>query len=145
MSVISQKTNDGVQIQIANHLSELERLLAALEEFGEFHLLSAEVLFCARLALEEMITNLLKYGYSDGNEHLIFIRLTLRENKLAIEIKNDADAFNPFEEQASPARKSLHEKAYGGHGLRLVRALMDELHYQRQQGNNILAMEKRLS
>jgi anti-sigma regulatory factor (Ser/Thr protein kinase) len=122
----------------------LERLLAALEEFGKFHLLSADVLFSARLALEEMITNLFKYGYQDSADHLIFIRLWLGENELAMEIQNDGDAFNPIEEQAAPAKRNLHEKARGGHGLRLVRTLMDELQYQRQQDNNILTIKKKL-
>ena len=144
MAVNSKKINDGMQIQIGNRLSELERLLTTLEEFGEFHLLSAEVLFCARLALEEMITNLLKYGYQDGADHLILVRLALSENELTMEIKNDGDAFNPIEEQAIPARRNLHEKARGGHGLRLVRTLMDELQYQRQHDNNILTIRKKL-
>ena len=144
IAVNNKKINTGVQIQIANHLSELERLLTTLEAFGEFHLLSAEVLFCARLALEEMITNLLKYGYTDGDEHLIFVRLSLSENELTMEINNDGDAFNPFEEQAIPATRNLHEKAQGGHGLRLVRTLMDELQYQRQHDNNVLTIKKKL-
>jgi anti-sigma regulatory factor (Ser/Thr protein kinase) len=61
-----------------------------------------------------------------------------------MEIENDADAFNPFEANVNPPAREAMEKAKGGHGLLLVRTLMDELHYCRQHDKNILIIRKKM-
>ncbi len=125
-------------ITIRNRLDDLQRLLPQIEEYGARRQIAKEDLFSVRLAVEEMITNTLKYGYGDEAEHDILIQLHLHEGALTIRIEDDAEAFNPI--AASSA--ASNGNAAGGHGLKLVRALMDEWHYQREGDKNILLATK---
>ena len=47
------------------------------------------LIFAANLAIEEMVSNTIKYGYRDGLEHQIEIQLSLGASDLEIEICDD--------------------------------------------------------
>jgi anti-sigma regulatory factor (Ser/Thr protein kinase) len=131
------------RVQISNRFSELERLLHFLEDFAVLHRVPTEVLFHARLALEEIVTNILQYGYRDRRDHSILIRIELRNQELVITIADDAISFNPLVSLTQVKNRPKKDKALGGHGLLLVRKLMDEMAYRRRGNQNILMMKKK--
>ena len=137
-------SSETVSITIRNRLSELEFVLRNLEQFSEAVQLEPGVRYSARLVLEELITNVLKYGYSDAEEHIITIRFSRNEEELAIIIEDDSREFNPADRKIVQHGRRLKEKAKGGQGLRLVRSLVDEMHYVRKRGKNILTIKKKL-
>jgi len=140
MTVLALKylPQKNLAARIHNRLDDLQRLMAMLEEFGAMHAIAREDVLHVRLAVEEIITNTLKYGYRDEAEHDIAVEFRLHENVLTSRIEDDAEDFNPLEAHA-PSRNG---KAAGGYGLKLLRELMDEYHYLRQEGKNILTIKK---
>ena len=60
--------------KIRNDLNDLRGVAAATTEFLEARRASQEVIFAANLAIEEMVSNTVKYGYSDGLQHQIDIQ-----------------------------------------------------------------------
>ena len=68
-------TADGISVRLKNDLAELDRLAHAVAEFAEAHRLNADVLFALNLSLEEIVTNVVCYGYGDDREHWIDVRL----------------------------------------------------------------------
>jgi len=128
-------------IQFKNNLSELERLNLILAEFGERYHLPSKVLFNLNLALEEILTNIISYGYDDREEHEIIVRLSLEQGELTVEVEDDGRPFNPLEALEPDLNKPLEERPVGGLGIHLVRKLMDELAYQRQEGRNLLLIK----
>ncbi len=125
-------------LKIRNRLDELQKFMPVLEAFGARHHIVKEDLLNARLALEEIVTNTLKYGYRDAVEHDIDIEISLRDRVLTMHIEDDAVAFNPLE--ARPG--ASNGRTNGGRGLKLVHELMDEWRYQREEGKNILMIKK---
>ena len=125
-------------MNIHNHLADLHGLLPRLEEFGTRHHIAKEDLLSARLVVEELVTNTLKYGYNDKAKHDITIQLTLHENVLVIRIEDDAQAFDPL--AAEP--RSRNDQTVGGYGLQLVRELMNAWQYHRENGKNVLITKK---
>jgi len=125
-------------IRFKNNLSELEKLNLVLAEFGERYHLPSKVLFNLNLALEEILTNIISYGYDDREEHEIIVRLSLEQGELTAEVEDDGLPFNPLEAPEPDLNKPLEERPVGGLGIHLVRKLMDELAYQRQEGRNLL-------
>ena len=128
---------------LANRLSEIERVATALEAFGAVHRLGDDVVFAFNLALDELITNTISYGYSGGGEREIQLRLTLRSGVVQAEIEDDARAFNPLEVQPPDLEAPLEERPIGGLGLHIVRSMMDSVEYRRDGGHNIVTLRKR--
>ncbi len=126
-----------ISIQIKNNLSELESLNKVVAEFAERHHLSSKVLFNLNLALEEILTNVISYGYDDNDEHQIIVRLFLEQGQLTVEVEDDGRPFNPLEAPEPDLNKSLEERSVGGLGIHFVRKLMDNLEYRRQEGRNL--------
>src|SRR5262245_18506282 len=57
---------------------------------------SEKVQYFARLALEELATNCIKYAYDDPNEHTLAVSLSLSEGVLVLTFTDDGRAFSPL-------------------------------------------------
>ena len=132
-----------ISIELKNNFSEIERLIQIVTEFGEVNNLPPNVLFAVSLALDEILTNVISYGYKDDNEHLIIIRFSLKDEELIAEVEDDGQPFNPLGAPEPDTDKPLQERQIGGLGIHLVRNLMDKLEYRRQENRNILVMKKK--
>jgi serine/threonine-protein kinase RsbW len=131
-------------IVVRNDLTELERVGQAVAAFWTEHGLPAELEGDVNLALEEMLSNVMLHGYSDGMEHEITITLDRDGGALRVSIEDDGVAFNPLEAPAADLSGPLERRPIGGLGIFLVRNLMDELEYARRSDRNLLVMTKRL-
>jgi anti-sigma regulatory factor (Ser/Thr protein kinase) len=132
-----------ISIELKNNLRELERLNRVLEEYAKLYHLPSNVLFAINLALEEIITNVISYGYRDDDEHDITIRINFNQGHLNIEVEDDGLPFNPLEAPEPDLKKPLEEREVGGLGIHLVRNLMEGLEYKRLEGKNLLIMKKK--
>lgn len=132
-------------ILINNNLSEIERLSKAVAEFGEKNNLSSEVIYDVRLALEEVVSNIINYGFEDNYEHQISIEMNLQGETLTMKIKDDGKPFNPLEVKSTNLDKPFDEREIGGMGIYIVRKLMDKILYKREEGNNVLQLTKYLA
>jgi serine/threonine-protein kinase RsbW len=136
-------------VALKNDLAELERLNNVIEEFGKRHGLPTNVLFDLHLALDEILTNVVSYGYDDRHEHEIIVHLTLGaggdSQRLEVKVEDDGRPFNPLETAPPDVQTSVEDRPIGGLGIYLVRRVMDDLEYRRQRGKNVLVMRKKVA
>lgn len=132
-------------LTLHNRLSELERLAHEVTAFGQAQRLPEPVSHALNLALDEIVTNIISYGYDDQAEHQISLRLSLQAGEVTVEVEDDARPFNPLEAPAPDLTAPLEERSEGGLGIHLARTVMDGLEYRRQNGKNYLVMRKRVS
>jgi len=141
--------SEPVTIALKNDLAELERVGVAVEAFGARHGLSTATIFAVHLALDEVLTNVVSYGYDDNREHNITVRLSIGDaqspRRIEVEVEDDGRAFNPLEAAPPDVSAPVEERSIGGLGIYLVRRVMDDLEYRRQQAKNILVMRKTLA
>ena len=142
MDNIEVMMGEKISVELENNLSEIERLSQIVTEFGKRNHLPSRALFDLNLALEEVLTNVISYGYQDNNEHQIIIRICLENGELTAVVEDDGQPFNPLEVPEPDLEKPLEERPVGGLGIYLTRKLMDELEYKQQGGRNILVMKK---
>jgi anti-sigma regulatory factor (Ser/Thr protein kinase) len=135
---------DPLSVVLKNNLSELHRVNQIVTEFGERHGLASELMFRLTFVLEEIITNVIAYGYEDGLEHEISVRLFWKDPDVRIEVEDDARPFNPLEASPPDMGKPLAEREVGGLGIHLVRQMMDELEYRRENGKNLLILKTKI-
>ena len=134
--------NARCTVTLKNLLSELERMSGIVQAFGARHALPAKVVFAVNLALDEVLTNIMSYGYDDGRPHDIVVRLSLGAGALVVEAEDDGRPFNPLAVAEPRTDQPLAERPVGGLGLHLVRNVMDDLEYRRQGDRNVLVMRK---
>jgi anti-sigma regulatory factor (Ser/Thr protein kinase) len=141
---MSPDIKQDIALELKNDLSELEILTRVITEYCESSGLSSQILFALNLSLEEVVANVISYGYEDEHEHLIVVRINRTESRLEIEVEDDGRAFNPLEQEPPDTAAPIEERPIGGLGIHLVRHYMDELEYKRQDGKNLLLMKKNI-
>jgi sigma-B regulation protein RsbU (phosphoserine phosphatase) len=129
-----------VSVQLRNDLSEVQRLSQIVTDFAAQHGLAAELVFRVNLALEEIVTNVISYGYDDRSEHVISVRLSWQDPRIELEVEDDGRPFNPLEAPEPEVEKPLVERPVGGWGIHLTRKMMDHLEYRREGDKNCLVL-----
>ena len=101
--------------------------------------------YLANLAIEELVTNCIKYGYDDSAEHIIEIDLKLTVGKLVITVTDDGRPFNPLELPEPDTNLPAEDLPIGGMGIHLLRKMSDQMEYTRIDGKNRLTLRKSLA
>jgi anti-sigma regulatory factor (Ser/Thr protein kinase) len=130
------------KIIIQNQLSELETIATMLETVGENWDLPMSITLNLNLVLEELITNIIFYGYTDKNEHFIEINIDFDDSRIFLKVEDDGIAFNPLLKEEADISLPVEERAIGGLGIHFVRKIMDTISYERKNEKNILTMIK---
>lgn len=89
------------------------------------------------VAIEEACVNIVHYGYPDG-VGIIQVSCCLINNGIQIVIQDDGIPFNPLN---TPEKKPSPDKV-GGHGINLIRKIMDQIEYRYENKQNILILSK---
>jgi anti-sigma regulatory factor (Ser/Thr protein kinase) len=131
-------------ISIRNTYAELERALREVTELLQTKGIPSDSVHTVNLGLEEVITNILKYGYDDDQEHQVDIVLLSTPNELRIEVSDDGHEFNPLEHPEPDTHQSLERRRPGGLGISFLRKLFYRMTYQREGGRNCLALYQRV-
>ncbi len=134
-----------MSVTLVNDRSEVERLSRLVDAFGAAEGLQPDSIFSVSLALDEVVTNIIRYAHDDGRQHPIVVRLTLEPGVLTAEVEDDGRAFNPLEAQAPDLHASIEERPIGGLGIHLARSVMSSVEYRREAGRNVLTMKKRVA
>lgn len=132
-----------LSLVLKNHLSELERMSEAVTAWCKKNTVSATAEFHVNLALDEIVSNVIRYGWKDVGEHQLYVRIFRLKDELRVEVEDDATPFNPLEVPAVDINQPLAERPVGGLGIHLVRQIMDGLEYRRFGRKNLLVMRKK--
>ncbi|KAF0225882.1 MAG: sigma-B regulation protein RsbU [Rhodospirillaceae bacterium] len=135
-----------LEVTIANDLDELARLAGQVDEFVERNSMPERISFNLNLCLDELITNIVSYGYEDGHHHDIHVKFALDNGRLITEIIDDGREYNPFTDTPEPDLDlDVDDRPIGGLGVFLVREFMDRTDYRREGGRNIVTLEKNVT
>ena len=138
-------TNPIFRLVLKNDKVELERLTAAFDEFAERHQVADEARFQLQLCLEEMVLNVINYGFEDGAEHEIHVdfEFQIDSRVVTVNILDDGRRFDPLTEVPEPdIDAKLEDRTVGGLGVHFVRRFMDDADYRHEDGKNRLTLTK---
>jgi anti-sigma regulatory factor (Ser/Thr protein kinase) len=126
-----------------NDLSELTKLAADIENFGEQNDLDLAVAHAFNLCLDEVFTNIVSYAYEDDKVHEIILELNAVDQEISAVIRDDGRAYDPLTEAPPPDLDSpIEDRRIGGLGVHFVKTLMTRVSYRRENGWNILEMAR---
>lgn len=136
-------TGDMLEFPVFNDLRGISSAAARIDAFCAAHGLAPGISFDVTLAVDELVTNTIGYGYDDGGEHSIDLCLRIEGGTLTVEIADDGRAFDPLQAPEPDLGAPLEERARGGLGIYLVRKTMDTVAYRREHGRNVVTLTKR--
>jgi anti-sigma regulatory factor (Ser/Thr protein kinase) len=139
---VAVMTADRVSFELRNSLSELDTLCQSLQQFGEALGLANKTLFQISLAMEEIVSNIISYGYTDDAVHWIKIVILHEKGTLTIRLEDDGIPFNPLWSQEPDCECPLDERKVGNLGIHLCKKVMDDVIYERFGNKNVLTLKK---
>jgi serine/threonine-protein kinase RsbW len=71
-----------LELCLSNQITELQNVNMQLEQFGELWNLPFELVFNLNLVLEEVLSNIIFYGYDDSAEHTIELNIELQDDNI---------------------------------------------------------------
>jgi len=119
-------------------------LTAASREVGAWAStlgLAPRVPYTAQLVVEELGTNIVKYGYDDAGAHSFQVRVALEKDVLRVTVEDDGHPFDPFAGPSVPLEEVLATRREGGLGIALMRKVCQDCRYERVGGLNRVTFE----
>jgi anti-sigma regulatory factor (Ser/Thr protein kinase) len=131
--------------EIRNQSTALQSLKQALESTLPRELGDVEVRATVLLVIDELVSNLLKYGFSIEPDQRSYLKIESDEDWLEIQFKDNGRRFNPLvQPEPTWLGKAISDRDLGGLGLYLVLKMMDETHYEWREPWNCLRLRKKM-
>ena len=136
---------DPTTLILKNDVAELERVLKSTSEICGQNSISPEIEYDINLALDEIITNVAKHAYPEGEEHQFTVQISAHNGEFVACVEDDGVPFNPIDHSTPNLDAPLEERKEGGLGIYLVRQTMTGVEYQRMAGKNFVTLRKKLT
>ncbi|RLC57987.1 MAG: ATP-binding protein [Candidatus Cloacimonadota bacterium] len=134
-----------IKIKIKNNLEELNKLTNIIEGFCAENDIGMKITFQLNLIFEEIITNIVSYGYNDKSSHDIMVELDLKDDLLTCVISDDGISFDPLIVEKPKLDEGVEERKIGGLGIHFVKSMINDISYKRNNGKNILKFTKKIN
>lgn len=97
------------------------------------------------LAVDEACANVIEHAYGDDKTKQVMVRAIFDEDTLRIHVIDTGKGFDPTQVPEQELKDLIAKRKTGGLGMRLIKTLMDEVHYDIEPGKkNELRMVKKL-
>ncbi|WP_322512676.1 SpoIIE family protein phosphatase [Chloroflexus sp.] len=135
------------QITVFADQNGISTLLAFSDELEADWRLPHEYGYLLRLVIEEVATNIVKYGYRDHNRDQIQLICEYDQGVLTITMRDRGQPFDPREAPLPDLAATAEQRAIGGLGLFFVREYADTLSYDHDpdSGWNELTVTKTMT
>jgi anti-sigma regulatory factor (Ser/Thr protein kinase) len=143
-SGVKNIVGQSLTIEVRNSPDAIAPASAKAEGWLESYHPSPKVLNLVLLAIEELVTNCIQYGYDDSEEHTVVIVLSMNELNLTMKVIDDGHPFDPFTLPPPDFSIDIQDRPTGGLGIHLLRQLADHIEYERRDGTNRLTLTKRM-
>ncbi|MHC5023935.1 MAG: ATP-binding SpoIIE family protein phosphatase [Planctomycetota bacterium] len=131
-------------ITVPNQLTSIEAVNDRFNAFAAEAGLPDEVRRRINMVFDELLNNVISYGFDDEREHAIEVHVGLERHRLVIELMDDGRPFNPFGQETPDTTLPLEARRIGGLGIHLVQKVMDEVSYERRIDKNLVKLVKRI-
>ena len=124
--------------------SELGKLRGFLSEYCRQEKLPDHLSHDLEIILEELATNVMKYGGVKPGDACCLIELDRKTNDLTIRFSDNGHPFNPLEQTEVDTNVPIEERPIGGLGIHFIKKLTDAQRYERHDGRNVITLTKEL-
>ena len=130
-------------LTLNSQLTELENVKQALNKILNEAGVTGVVIEDTHLITEEILVNIIQYGYENCNDGHIDLRLEINPTNLIMTFQDGGKPFNPLTEVVTPdLDRDDDERSLGGFGFFLVQELSERVDYIYRDGKNILTVSQ---
>jgi anti-sigma regulatory factor (Ser/Thr protein kinase) len=130
-----------IELSMANDSADLARVLDEIDARLAELPVSAKRKYAVRLALDELLSNILQYAYDDEGVHPIRIRLETGDPSF-LTVEDDGKPFDPLADAPPPVLDGpVEDRPIGGLGLHILKEMGMKLNYRREAGRNLLRVD----
>ena len=134
------------ELNIAATIENIETVTAFVNEQLEAYDCPMKAQMQIDIAIDELFGNIAHYAYNPevGNAT---VRVEVVEDPLAVIITfiDNGIPYDPLAKEDPNIKLSAEERQIGGLGIYMVKKTMDEITYEYKDGQNILAIKKKLN
>ncbi len=122
--------------------SDLFDLMDESRELLESTEVSPKAIYTVELALEELATNVLRYGFPENpGAAVVGIELELQEEMVVLTFIDEGCPFNPVMAEPPQVPLTLEEAPIGGLGIKMLKKSAHSLEYYREDNRNIVVVQ----
>jgi sigma-B regulation protein RsbU (phosphoserine phosphatase) len=134
----------GYHLSLVNNIQQISLLAGFMDKIATENGWKPDLAMQVNLALEEAVTNVMLYAYPQDTEGKVSLDVVLDNHRLRFTLADRGRFFDPTAAPEADTSASLEDRPIGGLGIHLVRTIMDDVSYKRQDGKNILTMIKNI-
>ena len=131
-------------VQINNQRNQIDTVRKLFDDYSKENKLTEKTSHDIQMALDELLTNIVSYGYEDTDEHWIDVHFGVDDGVLKVEIVDDSKPYNILERDDPDISLSMEDKPIGGLCVFLIKKLMSSVDYYTKERKNHLVMTKEL-
>ena len=136
---------DELHVSLSPRLSAVRSLAQMVEEFGDANRLPDQQVYMINLALDELITNTVSYGFRGVARPRIEVGLQISDNVLVLTMVDNGSRFDPTRDTNPDLSSTVEERPIGGLGLHLIKTFADRMNYKYSNSENRLTVEHDLT
>lgn len=129
---------EEVELTISSHPRWMRLVRQVVHEFAVEAGFGSRDAHAVTLAVGEAIGNVIKHAYQGRTDQKFSLACSANGVGLEVRIADHGEAFDPISRTSLPP----DELRPGGRGLFLMRAIMDEMEYERDGDMNVVRMRK---
>ena len=134
--------NAEVKLTVKNRIEDLLRVNSIFESFATQHDIGGKLRYHLLVSIEEILTNIIKYGFDEQGVHPIHITFRYDSSAIEMEFEDRGREFNPLEVGEPDLDTPIEDRQLGGLGIHLVKNMVDVAQYRRVGDRNILLLRK---
>ena len=134
----------SLTIQLKHSIGDIPSAMDMAKGWLNENGVGPEAKYLALLAIEELATNCMKFGFSVHEDHNIEVGMKIADGRLVIVVTDDGSAFNPLQSSEPNTNVPVENRDVGGLGIHLLKKMADKFCYVRQNDRNITTIEKTL-
>lgn len=128
--------HEEIRFVLRNDLGELARAGELAGSLLERAGIAESEAYATQLALEEILSNVIRHGYEVAGLHEISVCLRAGSGQVELEVEDDGRPFDPLSAPEVDLGVPLEERRVGGLGIHLVRRMAKEIRYRRSGDKN---------
>lgn len=131
------------KLDIEAVIENLPQVQAFAEECAEEAGCPMKAMMQLSLVVEEVFVNIAHYAYASGHG-MATVELEVLRDPAAVSVcfKDRGMPYDPLKHQDPDITLKTEERQIGGLGIYMTKKLMDEVHYEYRDGQNVLTLKK---
>ena len=126
-------------------IGNIEAITAFVDRALKAENCPARPLMQLHIAIDEIVSNISRYAYSSGaGDVTVLIDFDEESRTVILKFTDEGVPFDPTQAADPDLTLPVEKRKAGGLGIFLVRRIMDDVRYHRENGKNVLTIRKKI-